>query len=257
MFYTKRKNVIKDYYWSKGIESRDISKVKFKLCELNKIRLRSNTIKDSVIINSVFHRVDMENTEVKNIVVKDSLISGVRIGSESVIKECKFYRTSFVNCTLDSYFYISECTFVECKFVNCRFHVDSPFYQCKFIRCFGECITPKCPDKGEYIGYSKVTVYDDRGKSRKAIARLLIPKEAKRVTCGITRECRCDKVKVLDIYDIKNKSIKYDSAYVTNSGVYNYVVGEEFSVPNFDNRREKIYEKGLRHYCNERDAIKS
>lgn len=105
--------------------------------ELNKIRLRSNTIKDSVIINSVFHRVDMENTEVKNVVVKDSLISGVRIGSESVIKECKFYRTSFVNCTLDSYFYISECTFVECKFVNCRFHVDSAtqnVYKCIITR---------------------------------------------------------------------------------------------------------------------------
>lgn len=81
-------------------------------------------------------------------------------------------------------------------------------------------------------------MYDDRGKARKAMAKLLIPKEAKRVTCGITRECRCDKVKVLDIYDIKNKSIKYDSAYI-NDGSRCYVVDKEFSIPNFDDRREK------------------
>lgn len=101
----------------------------------------------------------------------------------------------------------------------------------------------QCPEEGGFIGWKKCCGGE--------IVKLLIPEGAKR-SSATTRKCRCDKAKVLEIWNRNGKSVleacsKRDSEFV-------YRVGETVSVPNFDEDRWHECAPGIHFFITRREA---
>lgn len=102
-----------------------------------------------------------------------------------------------------------------------------------------------CPDFGMFIGYKKASGY---------IVELEIPEDAKRLS-ATTRECRCNKAKVLRILntdrtiaDITEVKSSYDNSFI-------YKVGEVVSVDNFDEDRWNECSTGIYFFINFQEAV--
>lgn len=103
-----------------------------------------------------------------------------------------------------------------------------------------------CPDFGSFIGFKKA--------NNKVVA-LEIPEDAKRCS-ATTRKCRCDKAKVLGIYDI-NHNLLNDTMVASNrDNNFLYVVGETVSVDNFDEDRWNECSTGIHFFINFEEAAR-
>ena len=102
-----------------------------------------------------------------------------------------------------------------------------------------------CPDYGSFIGYKR---------AQHGIVELLILDDARR-SSSTGRICRCDKAKVLGIYDdnhnlldIKETKSKYDHTFV-------YEVGKIVEEPNFCEDRWKECSPGIHFFINFQEAV--
>lgn len=117
-----------------------------------------------------------------------------------------------------------------------------------------------CPETGSFIGWKKC--------DNNTLVKLLIPKNAKR-SSATGRKCRCDRAKVLGIYEIKhsatgehyaNKSelIVRNSLEKTHS-IFNpgfaYELGEWVQVPDFDEDRFRECAPGIHFFITIEEAI--
>ena len=136
---------------------------------------------------------------------------------EAVFDRCDFSLASFENCifknTVFSYCKFTKARLANCIFINCVFSDCRLGYRGTPTFCNGEItrcedvpyIPMACPESGPIIGYKKATAYDISGWHRgwiDVIVKLEIPDGAKR-SSALGRKCRCDRAKVLGIYDIK------------------------------------------------------
>ena len=101
-----------------------------------------------------------------------------------------------------------------------------------------------CPDTGAFIGYKKASGY---------ILKLEILQDARRSSSS-SRECRCDKAKVLeiqnlygDIANVKKVKSNYDKNFI-------YRLGEIVEEPNFCEDRWKCAE-GIHFFINRQEAV--
>ena len=101
-----------------------------------------------------------------------------------------------------------------------------------------------CPEKGSFIGYKK---------AGDCIVELLILDHAKR-SSATSSKCRTNKVKALDIENIKtrNKVKEINSDYDNN---FIYRVGEIVYVDNFNEYRWEECTSGIHFFMNKEDAI--
>ena len=101
-----------------------------------------------------------------------------------------------------------------------------------------------CPEEGSFIGYKKAGGF---------IIKLLILEDAKR-SSATSSKCRTNKVKVLDIENIKtrNKVKEINSDYDNN---FIYRVGEIVYVDNFNEYRWEECTSGIHFFMNKEDAI--
>ena len=101
-----------------------------------------------------------------------------------------------------------------------------------------------CPDTGAFIGYKKASGY---------ILKIEILQDARRSSSS-SRECRCDKAKVLeiqnlygDIANVKEVKSDYDKNFI-------YRLGEIVEEPNFCEDRWKCAE-GIHFFINRQEAV--
>ena len=101
-----------------------------------------------------------------------------------------------------------------------------------------------CPDTGAFIGYKKASGY---------ILKLEILQDARRSSSS-SRECRCDKAKVLeiqnlygDIANVKKVKSNYDKNFI-------YRLGEIVEEPNFCEDRWECAE-GIHFFINRQEAV--
>lgn len=149
---------------------------------------------------------------------------------------------SFYNCNF-SYATFYNCDFSDCRFDDCNL-MNAKFYNCYWKDAYLEeaknipvslkstlNITPE----GDLIVYKKIDVTKD---CHEAIAKLLIPKEAKRGN-ATGRKCRAEYAKVLSIKSINNK-VNYKKGTSQHDTDFVYRVGtfveptEPFDENNFD-----------------------
>ena len=120
----------------------------------------------------------------------------------------------FVNCVIariedeeyvdDHGFKVNQYYFNNCKILDFEKikTVEPPSYiNCTFVKP----VPSVCPEEGEFIGYKKCSYikYDENGREQyidTCIVKLLIPADAKR-SSGFSNKCRCDKAKVLEVYE--------------------------------------------------------
>ena len=101
----------------------------------------------------------------------------------------------------------------------------------------------QCPEEGSFVGWKKCP--DD------TIVKLLIPEDAKR-SSATTRKCRCDKARVLEIWDENGEPIQ--EVRSSRSPNFVYRVGETVSVPDFDEDRWHECAPGIHFFITRREA---
>jgi uncharacterized protein YjbI with pentapeptide repeats len=102
-----------------------------------------------------------------------------------------------------------------------------------------------CPDFGIFIGWKKASGY---------IVQLEIPEDAKR--CSATgRKCRCNKAKVLGIYDYKHNLTDVQEVSSDRDKNFIYKVREIVSVDDFDEDRWNECSTGIHFFINFQEAV--
>ena len=104
----------------------------------------------------------------------------------------------------------------------------------------------QCPEEGSFIGFKKAG-----GK----IVKLLIPEEAKR-SSATSRKCRCSKAKVLSITELDGSESGLESIQSDYSAGFVYKVGEEVSVPDFDENRWNECSTGIHFFITRDEAVR-
>ena len=103
-----------------------------------------------------------------------------------------------------------------------------------------------CPDTGSFIGYKKAS---------NMVIKLEITKDAKRVS-ATSRKCRCNKAKVLGIYDYNHNLLEDKEVASDRDKDFIYRVGEVAEVKDFDEDRWNECSTGIHFFINFQEAVK-
>ena len=115
-----------------------------------------------------------------------------------------------------------------------------------------------CPSEGEFIGWKKGFVLDNKGNKYNCLIKLLIPSDAKR-SSATTRKCRSNKAKVISIEistEIPTEHVSFNVCHSTYDPEFIYKVGEIVSVDNFDDDRFNECAPGIHFFINKEEAIR-
>ena len=103
-----------------------------------------------------------------------------------------------------------------------------------------------CPDTGSFIGYKKAGYM---------IVKLEIPEDAKRLS-ATSRKCRCNKAKVLGIYDYERNLLEDKEVASDRDKNFIYRVGQTVEVKDFDEDRWHECSTGIHFFINFEEAIR-
>lgn len=103
-----------------------------------------------------------------------------------------------------------------------------------------------CPDTGSFIGYKKAS---------NMIIKLEITEDAKR-TSATSRKCRCNKAKVLGIYDYNHNLLEDKEVASDRDKDFIYRVGEVAEVKDFDEDRWNECSTGIHFFINFEEAVR-
>ena len=103
-----------------------------------------------------------------------------------------------------------------------------------------------CPDTGSFIGYKKAS---------NMIIKLEITEDAKR-TSATSRKCRCNKAKILGIYDYNHNLLEDKEVASDRDKDFIYRVGEVAEVKDFDEDRWNECSTGIHFFINFQEAVK-
>lgn len=124
------------------------------------------------------------------------------------------YFPTFKNCLFKKT-NLSKSQFYQFRFDNCDL-TEANITNSRFTYLFivgknkNDSLKYKkaCPETGEFYAW-KVVMVDNE----KVLCKLLIPEDAKRVSCFAFNKCRTNKAKVIDFYDLDSKKLKANTAY--------------------------------------------
>lgn len=102
-----------------------------------------------------------------------------------------------------------------------------------------------CPDFGAFIGWKK---------ANRHIVCLEISENAKRLS-GTTRKCRCNKAKVLSIFNLDGSESGLIEIGSDHDREFIYRVGEMVQVEDFDDDRWNECSKGIHFFINRQEAV--
>ena len=106
-----------------------------------------------------------------------------------------------------------------------------------------------CPEEGAFIGWKKA-----KTKRRYVIVKLEVPASAKR-SSSTSRKCRCDKAKVLEIYNLDGAVSKERECYSSYDASFIYEVGKTVKVDDFDEDRWSECSQGIHFFMNRQEAV--
>lgn len=112
-----------------------------------------------------------------------------------------------------------------------------------------------CPEEGKFIGWKKAKVQGEKeNHCRKVIVKLEIPASAKR-SSATSRKCRCNKAKVLKIYNLDGTVAKERKCYSSYDNDFIYEVGKTVEVDDFCEDRWNECAQGIHFFINRQEAI--
>ena len=107
-----------------------------------------------------------------------------------------------------------------------------------------------CPEEGAFIGWKQAKV----GRLAYVIVKLEVPASAKR-SSATSRKCRCDKAKVLEIYNFDGTVAKERKCYARYDNSFIYEVGKTAKVDDFDEDRWNECSQGIHFFMSRQEAI--
>lgn len=150
--------------------------------------------------------------------------------------DCKFSHCCFSDCSFDPQRF-RNCMFKGCQFANATNESEDQGYGGMFFNDTTHALALQCPEEGSFVGWKKCR--DDM------IVKLLIPEDAKR-SSGTTRKCRCDKAKVLEVFDKGgHKKKRAVSRYDRN---FEYCVGKMVYADRYDTNRWNECASGIHFF---------
>lgn len=173
---------------------------------------------------------------------------------------CNLYGADFTGANLEG------CEFIDCYFGDapvlkgaeniCARKPKSPYYHKNYLQ-FYSIFDIKMPLETvgqELIVYKILLVWNDDEKFEVAIAKLLVPADAKRIVFKDSK-CRCEKAKVLDIYSIdKTRHFAYGFSCMYDKH-FKYTVGEEVCADRFDEDAKLVCTHGIHFFLTEEEAV--
>ena len=102
-----------------------------------------------------------------------------------------------------------------------------------------------CPDSSSFVGYKK---------TKDGIVELEILSDARR-SSATGRKCRCDKAKVLGIYDYEHNLLDIQETVSNYNSDFVYKVGEIVEEPNFCEDRWNECAEGIHFFINFQEAV--
>ena len=106
-----------------------------------------------------------------------------------------------------------------------------------------------CPEEGTFIGWKKAITAD-----KSVIVKLNIFASAKR-SSATSRICRCNKAKVLEIYNLDGTVAEERKCYSIFDKNFIYEVGKIVKVNDFDDNRWNECSQGIHFFINRQEAI--
>lgn len=106
-------------------------------------------------------------------------------------------------------------------------------------------IPTTCPETGSFIAWKKAGEY---------IIKLLIPDDAMR-SSATGRKCRTNKAKVLEIQNVNGEKTDISSVESDYDSSFIYVVGQEITVPDFEENRFIECASGIHFFINRQEVI--
>ena len=106
-----------------------------------------------------------------------------------------------------------------------------------------------CPEEGAFIGWKKAEISE-----KQMLVKLSIPASAKR-SSSTSRKCRCNKAKVLEIYNLDGTVAEERECYSSYDKNFIYEVGKTVKVDDFDEDRWKECTQGIHFFMNRQEAI--
>lgn len=237
---------------------------------------RFGLIEDSSFDNADFDNCNISFATINNVSFEDSCFH--RLISELT----KFTECDFTEAYMDD-FTFDDCVFRHCDFSRCNMRditfKGCSFYDCDFERAelppffhpntMEDCINVPympmaCPEEGEFIGYKIasseqrictsgfVMPYENLGPAN-VLVTLKIPADARRSSAG-GRKCRCDKAKVIGL-EFFGTHEGANVAYSKFDARFEYHIGEEISVPDFDENRWHECASGIHFFINRKEAL--
>ena len=112
-----------------------------------------------------------------------------------------------------------------------------------------------CPEEGKIIGWKKAEVEgEEKNHYCKVIVKLEIPASAKR-SSATSRKCRCDKAKVLEIYNLDGTVAEERKCYSAYDNDFIYEVRKTVKVDDFCKDRWNECAQGIHFFINRQEAI--
>ena len=106
-----------------------------------------------------------------------------------------------------------------------------------------------CPEEGAFIGWKKAEISE-----KQMVVKLSIPASAKRLS-STSRKCRCNKAKVLEIYNLDGTVAEERECYSSYDKNFIYEVGKTVKVDDFNEDRWKECTQGIHFFMNRQEAI--
>ena len=106
-----------------------------------------------------------------------------------------------------------------------------------------------CPEEGAFIGWKKAEI-----SKKQMLVKLSIPASAKR-SSSTSRKCRCNKAKVLEIYNLDGTVAEERECYSSYDKNFIYEVGKTVKVDDFNEDRWKECTQGIHFFMNRQEAI--
>jgi hypothetical protein len=250
----------KNDYISINDKYRDLIRIELKNSNISRIDINSvkgislyNSEIGSLLINNV-SLLDIFKSNISYLSIFKSIVK-ISFMNQNKIKDLKLY-----SCLCD--IRNERDTILDKIFMKNSYFIDG--YGIKELlnkaEKSGNCgndLYSIVPEVGSFVGFKKATTFCGEF-SNPVIIKLEIQEDSLRSSaCG--RKCRASKVKVLDIYDINNKNIKYKTAYSRfmslSRDALEYKVGEIVESHDFKMDRWIECAPGIHFFITEEEAI--
>lgn len=169
----------------------------FRLCDIGyddikallfNVRILNSTISDITGTDIAAYNLYIADSKISNVYITNTKLCDIFVDDPSSIKNCDFSKANFHDLRITS-------------------AVDIENVSYPFIR--------NICGEGDIIGWKKAYIYEDSPyyndnekyiivqRPKECIVKLLIPSDAKRLS-SINGKCRCDKAKVLELYNLSS-----------------------------------------------------